>query len=224
MESASNDIIELLQYKGIYEILNSLRYSSRNYNTIKSFLSTAISSRTLDHRLADLQNLGLLQKIQVCYRENEIFDEYVLTETGILLECVLKSLRLENKGTNFINFMDSMKEQYKDQLKYNWHFVWEEIKKICTNDPQIYTLSTNSKLNQIEELNDTGILVTTEKNTELVEIGKIKRAYEFLLAEGELFMNDYEHASYRSSFVCALLSKIDWIKIKKQGRISLVVE
>lgn len=64
----------------------------------------------------------------------------------------------------------------------------------------IYTLK-QQKANLIIDINDRGILVKTEKGTELIKIEMIKNAWENLVRYEVLYQDEHEKSSYRSSFI-----------------------
>ncbi|HEC39762.1 hypothetical protein LCGC14_0525800 [marine sediment metagenome] len=84
----------------------------------------------------------------------------------------------------------------------------------------IFTLK-QQKANEIFEINDNGILVKTEKGTELVKIQWIKQAWENLVNDGVLYRDEHEKSTYRSSFILSLLSQFDFIEVIRKGRLRI---
>lgn len=106
----------------------------------------------------------------------------------------------------------------KNQLTFE--DVWQKIQSKFEPDMIIYTLKQN-KANKIIELNDSGILVKTERGTELVKIEMIRKAWENLVKDGILYRDEHEKSTYRSSFILALLSQFDFIDMNTKGRVSI---
>lgn len=84
----------------------------------------------------------------------------------------------------------------------------------------IFTLK-QQKANEILEINDNGILVNTEKGTELIKIGWIKQAWENLVNDSVLYRDEHEKSTYRSSFILSLFSQFDFIDTSSKGRLSI---
>ena len=84
----------------------------------------------------------------------------------------------------------------------------------------IFTLK-QQKANEILEINENGILVKTEKGTELVKIEWIKQAWENLVNDGVLYRDEHEKSTYRSSFILSLLSQFNFIETSSKGRLSI---
>jgi len=106
----------------------------------------------------------------------------------------------------------------KNQLTFE--DVWQKIQSKFEPDMIIYTLKQN-KANKIIELNDSGILVKTERGTELVKIEMIRKAWENLVKDGILYRDEHEKSTYRSSFILTLLSQFDFIDTSSNGRLSI---
>lgn len=217
------NIIELMQYKGVFEILHTIRFIPKKYNTIKQNIIQELSSRTLDHRLNELIEVGLIYKKNIHYSENQENFEYSLTEKGRIIECVFNSLQKLNFNLDFPSLIAYISSAYIQYQKYDWNNILNMILSILKNNPKIYTLSSQ-KLNIVESIDEKGLLVTTEKDTKLVEFGKIKQAYEYLLNDSILFLDDYEKATYRSSFICALLSQLDCVEVEYTPKIHLILK
>ena len=84
----------------------------------------------------------------------------------------------------------------------------------------IFTLKQH-KANEILEINDNGIVVKTEKGTELVKIEWIKQAWKNLVNDGILYRDEHEKSTYRSSFILSLFSQFEFIETSLKGRLSI---
>lgn len=98
--------------------------------------------------------------------------------------------------------------------------LWTKIRNRFEPPITIFTLK-QEKPNEILEINDTGIIVKTEKSTELVKIELIKKAWENLVNDRILYRDEHEKSTYRSSFILALFSKFEFIESNIKGRTSI---
>ena len=94
---------------------------------------------------------------------------------------------------------------------------WLKIQDKFDPPIEIYTLR-QQRANKILEINDNGILVETERGTELVKIELIKKAWDNLVEERVLYRDEHEKSTYRSSFILALFSQLDFIEADTKGR------
>lgn len=98
--------------------------------------------------------------------------------------------------------------------------LWVKIQHRIEPPITIFTLK-RQKTNEILEINDKGILVKTEKGTNLVNIELIKKAWENLVKDGVLYRNEHEKSTYRSSFILSLFSQFNFIVTSLKGRLSI---
>jgi len=113
---------------------------------------------------------------------------------------------------------------FENDIKYSnllsFEDLWARIQDKFEPPMTIFTLK-QQKANEILEINDDGILVKTEKGTELVKIEWIKQAWENLVKDGVLYRDEHEKSTYRSSFILALFSQFEFIQISSKGRLSI---
>lgn len=213
-------IIDLLQYKGTFSILKTINYIPKKYSAIKQQVVEEFSSRTLDHRLNDLVESGLIERRKNYNSNNEESFEYLLTEKGQLIESIFNSLDKLDKSLNFTSFIANMSNSYNLYQRYDWNRVKETLLNQLQKDPKIYTLKTK-KVNIVENIEENGLKVSTEKGTRIIEFESIKKAYKHLLQDGKLSLDDHLKSTYRSSFICALLAKLDWVEVEIYPKVLL---
>lgn len=109
------------------------------------------------------------------------------------------------------------KKAGKITKKFMFEDLWQKIRTKLEPDMIIYTLKQN-KVNEIIEINDSGITVKTEKGIELVGIEMIRKAWENLVKDGVLYRDEHEKSTYRSSFILALFSQFNFIETSLKGR------
>ncbi|MBN2157708.1 MAG: hypothetical protein JW776_16795 [Candidatus Lokiarchaeota archaeon] len=250
MELSKSTLLLSLQYKGTFNILDLMGYVPIKYNELKLRLKEQISARTLDHRLSDLVEVGLLARTTIFYGQNQLLKEYELTTQGILVKALLNGIALQDRNTIAITLKSVSKTTplsqipqttqieksilqktltdvsriYRIYQKFNWKETWNSLKRICKRNGEIMTLSAHPQKNVIIDVSDMGIEVETTKGKRLVETGKIKQAYSWLLKDGKLDRDDHKKASYRSSFICALLSKLEWVDYQKKPKITIFLK
>lgn len=228
------EVISLMRKKGIFEILSSLLFFPKRYNHIKEELVTSISARTLDHRLNDLIKTNLIEGRTLLNKIPE-GTEYRLTSLGFLVQNILSTLfdflisehdeictlnNKENLRKNQDYFTNLFLEKVNTSIKFNWFSVWKDICKILNSFEYIETIS-HKKRNYIEEYDNERIIVTTEKGTKPVEVEDIIKVWNNLLQYKELDLIDYEKTTYRSSFICSLLSHLDYVEVIEERRKSI---
>ena len=234
--SGNNNIFSVIKRRGTAEILSRLRFFPKRYNRLKKELGSVISSRTLDHRLSDMRKIGLIG-VNILEDEVPAGTEYFLTETGILVEGILYAFP-QSTAVNVVNkdndidadivvdlntaskFNDLLNLYLEIVTKYNWNSVWHDICGILDGNTFIETIS-QKKRNDIDSYNSKQIFVTTAKGTEPVEVDKIKFVWRNLLIEGRLELEDHEKTTYRSSFICALLSHLNYVEVDEGKRKSI---
>ncbi len=118
----------------------------------------------------------------------------------------------------YIAMKSAKDENFKNQITFE--DLWQKIQSKFEPNMIIYTLK-QKKANEIIEINDSGIIVKTEKGTELVEIEMIRKAWENLVKDGVLYRDEHEKSTYRSSFILGLLSQFNFIETSLKGRICI---
>jgi len=153
---------------------------------------------------------------------NPIFSEFLL-KYGNIIEKVnnyewLKFLheRNSNRAIDVLIF----EINFKSVKPISFDELWVKIHDKFEPPMTIFTLK-QQRANEILEINDNGILVKTEKGTELVKIGWIKQAWENLVNDGVLYRDEHEKSTYRSSFILSLFSQFDFIETSLKGRLSI---
>lgn len=113
-----------------------------------------------------------------------------------------------------------LNKNFKSSNPLSFDELWVKIHEKFEPPITIFTLK-QQKVNEILEINDSGILVKTEKGTNLVNIELIKKAWENLVKDGVLYRNEHEKSTYRSSFILSLFSQFDFIETSLKGRLSI---
>ena len=110
--------------------------------------------------------------------------------------------------------------EFNETKKLRFEDIWAKIRIIFEPPIAIFTLK-QQKPNEILEINDAGIIVKTDKSTELVKIELIKKAWENLVTDRILYRDEHERSTYRSSFILALFSQFEFIESNIKGRTSI---
>jgi len=116
-----------------------------------------------------------------------------------------------------INLLENSK---KYEHIYNFELFWRDICSKIEPGMIIYTLGRD-KPNEITKIGDEGLMVKTEAEPKLISIKMIKKAWLNLVNDGVLFRDEHKKASYRSSFISALFSTLDYIEENLKGKISI---
>ncbi|MFX0072471.1 MAG: hypothetical protein ACFFAO_15410, partial [Candidatus Hermodarchaeota archaeon] len=124
---------------------------------------------------------------------------------------------LQKRNPNRAIDISIFKNDKNNSKILSFYEFWVKIQNKFDPPITIYTLR-QQKANQILEINDMGILVETEKGTELVKIEMIEKAWENLVKDGVLYRDEHEKSTYRSSFILALFSQFDFIEANTKGR------
>jgi DNA-binding HxlR family transcriptional regulator len=219
----SPSLLALIQNKGIEEILFQLRFFPKRYNKLKKNLDGIISSRTLDTRLNELKSQQIIQLSEVSNKNKPTF-EYQLTENGRFLESLVFMLHNIDSKQKPENFTERLNFHNDVTMKYQWGKVWIDLQKICEKLGSIMTLSEKPQENQIKEFSNVGVYVETKKGVQLISQDLIKQAWGYLLKDGILHRNEHEKATYRSSFICALLAQLDYVNIQSKRPIAIYIE
>jgi DNA-binding HxlR family transcriptional regulator len=204
-------LFDMLQKKGTKEILSQLRCSPKRYNQMKKGINEDFSSRTLDARLKELIDVGLITQREIIEKEDSA-NEYVITESGAVLESIIHELdKKENKPEGKEIFAE-METHFNAKRGLHWDEIWPQLKHIMQHQGYIETI-TQKKRNDIITITETEITIRTEKSTENVPVEMLKDAWYYLTADGTLAQNEYEKATYRSAFVVALFSQLPAVRI-----------
>ncbi len=161
-------------------------------------------------------------KKEFCIELNPLFRDF-LTKYGNIIEKVnnyewLKFLH-ERNSNRAIN-VSIFEKKFKQSNPLNFDELWVKIQQKFEPPMTIFTLK-QQRVNEILEINDNGILVKTEKGTELVKIKWVKQAWKNLVIDGVLYRDEHEKSTYRSSFILSLLSQFDFIDANSKGRLSI---
>lgn len=153
---------------------------------------------------------------------NPIFSEFLL-KYGNIIEKVnnyewLKFLQERNPHRTID--VSIFEIDFKSVKPLSFDELWVKIHDNFEPPMTIFTLK-QQKANEILEINDNGILVKTEKGTELIKIEWIKQAWENLVNDGVLYRDEHEKSTYRSSFILSLFSQFDFIETSLKGRLSI---
>jgi len=223
LKLATMSFNQFIKKKGNYEILNLLKFKGLNYNLIKKEIVEIFSARTLDFRLKELVEFGLLQ-VKEFDMNHTIKKKYLLTKKGITILSMLELMDIiitNEISTNSIN------ERFGKRLNLNLHLnfnqIWIQLRKILMNESIIYTLK-QKKPNIIVDIDDFGITVETEKGTDKIGINKIEDAWFNFASEKSLERNNHAKSTYRSSFILALFAKLPFVKIHKTPGLTIKID
>jgi hypothetical protein len=108
----------------------------------------------------------------------------------------------------------------KHDYIYNFELFWRDICSTIEPGMTIFTFG-RERPNEIVEISDNGILVKKTGEPTLVSMEIIKNAWLYLVNDGVLFRDEYDKASYRSSFICALFSRLDYIEENLEEKTSI---
>ncbi len=111
----------------------------------------------------------------------------------------------------------------KKNISQSFEAFWDILKEELSQMDTIYTLG-QKKPNQIDKITDEGIYVTTTGESKLVKLKSIKTAWFHLFNDGILYRGDHKKASYRSSFMMALFSSLDFIDAHEDSPIYVRVK
>jgi DNA-binding HxlR family transcriptional regulator len=217
------NFFKIIQHKGTREILFQLRILPKRYNKLKTELENSISPRSLDFRLQELKSNNIIKQIDIP-NSKPSSSEYILTPNGRILESLIfalsnlkiaeiPSLLFENLNYNLANLE-----------KYNWDAIWTELQEICEEKRIIETLSSQQRKNVIENISAEGLTVSTDKGIRMISIELLRQAWEHLVTDGKLLLNEHDKSTYRSSFICALLSELDYVGINFKRPISIYLK
>lgn len=213
----------LFKKKGTYLILNLLKYKGLYYNSIKKEVEKYFSARTLDFRLKELLNFGI---IDVEIKRDIIPNrkKYCLTDKGIISLTSFQVMeQLMNNQITPDEFLNKFSVQLLKNEKINFNKIWRELKNILKEKKILLTLK-KKKPNRIKKIDDTGIIVKTEKGEDEISIKTLEEAWENFVKDGYLQQNEHFKASYRSSFILTLFSQLPFVKVDNGPPISIRLE
>jgi len=99
----------------------------------------------------------------------------------------------------------------------NFTNVWGDIVNIIESNNEIKTLTYNN-INKVIKITEDGLMVTTGKNNpELVKKEWIRDTWDVLVSKKAITKDDLPgKAIYRSSFIMALLSNLDYVRAESR--------
>ncbi|MHA1336638.1 MAG: winged helix-turn-helix transcriptional regulator [Promethearchaeota archaeon] len=214
---------KIIRKKGNFIILSKLKYKPLSYNRIKNLVKGYFSARTLDFRLKELTNTGIL-KSEIIDQPGLLRKNYSLTLKGRLILSCLECIRdIFDEKIPLKDFQKYFLKNLKKNQLYDFSAIWKKFKRLITGDNKIYTLKKN-KLNRIIEIDDNKIIVQTEKGIDKISYQQLEEIWHKFVDKEKLFQSDYENSSYRSSFVLSLFSKLPFVKINKETPLSIELE
>ncbi len=219
----TSNFFKIIQHKGTREILFQLRILPKRYNQLKYELENNISARSLDFRLSELKKIEIIKQIEIP-NSKPPSSEYILTPNGRIMESLISSLANLKVPEIPTQLFENFNHNLSNLEKYNWNVIWIQLQKICEEKQVIETLSPKRKKNLIENISSEGLTVSTDKGTRLISILLLRQAWEHLVKDGKLLLNEHEKSTYRSSFICALLSELDYVGINNKHPISIYLK
>ncbi|MBN2157716.1 MAG: AAA-associated domain-containing protein [Candidatus Lokiarchaeota archaeon] len=225
-------------YKDAAQILNLLTENGRNY----TFTLTSIGQKLAETKDENEQNEILYHQIMKTEVIKHIFlmlkesqEDYILVEeylNDLKHRSALSDSTIARRTAAIISWIRWI-ESYNELLRiveekiivkneFSWNCVKKQILEIINKYRTINTLA-NGKPNIIEVFDDTGLMVKTDHDSEAkkVSFNTIKDVWFNLVEYGELELDNHELTSYRSSFVCSLLSQLPIVNVLKEGKISI---
>ncbi len=218
-----SNFFKIIQHKGSREILFQLRILPKRYNQLKNELENIISARSLDFRLHELKRNKIIKLIDIP-NSKPSYSEYILTPNGRIMESLISSLSNLKVPEIPSQLFENFNHNLSNLEKYNWNVIWTQLQKICEEKQVIETLSTQKKKNSIENISSEGLTISTDRGTRLVSIFLLRQAWEHLVKDGKLLLNENEKSTYRSSFICALLSELAYVGINYKRPISIYLK
>lgn len=213
----------LLRKKGTFLILRTLKFKPLYYNSIKAQIIDGISSRTLDFRLKELLRLNLLN-CEELEQSGFLRKQYSLTKKGYFiltsLEFMEKIIIDEISNQNVPNEIDRM---FKKIDLYDFNFIWSQIKEKLSLNSIIFTLKKKQR-NEIIELKNTEVIVKTEKGIDKIPLIDIENAWYNFIEREELYQDDHQLSTYRSSFILSLFSQLEYVRVKSEPKLSIILD
>ncbi|MHA2000358.1 MAG: winged helix-turn-helix transcriptional regulator [Promethearchaeota archaeon] len=222
MEPGENDIISLIGKKGTISILGQLQHVPKRYNQLNGVLKSCMSSRTLDHRLKEMVGNGLIAVRE--FADGSLKGmEYSITNHGLLLRCMFLSRPKTSCDFTLDDVVAKLRDEWHRAQKYCWKRVWADITRVLKEHEYIETLRYGKK-NFIETWDEESIVVRTERGISTIDVSSIKNAWENLMIHGELQRQDHARMTYRSSFICALLSHLEYVGTRMGRSMSIFIK
>jgi len=213
----------LLRKKGNYLILKILKFNPLYYNSIKAEIIDEISSRTLDFRLKELLRLNLLNCKEL-EQSGFLRKQYSLTKKGYFILTVLEAMEkiiVDEISTQ--NVPDEIASMFKKIDLYDFDFIWNQLKEKLSSNSILFT-PKKKKRNEIIELKDTEIVVKTEKGIDKIPLSDIENAWYNFIEKEELYQDDHQLSTYRSSFILSLFSQLEYVRVKSEPKLSIVLD
>ncbi len=216
-------IDDLIGKKGNYQILKMLKFKALNYNTIKKRIIENFSARTLDFRLKELTNSGLLNR-KILNEIGPIRIKYSLTNKGLIILTCFEVLEQLIAGQILPEeFQKEFSLKLTKNANLNFDKVWRQLKNILEDKKILYTLNKENP-NKLLMIDDTGITVETSKGEDKIPISNIKEAWINFVEKGSLQQNEHKLATYRSSFILALFSQLPFVKVDKGPPLTIIFD
>ena len=200
-----------------------MKFKPLYYNSIKAEIIDSISSRTLDFRLKGLLKLKLLNCEEI-EQSGFMRKRYSLTKKGYFILTILEAMEkilIDEISTQ--NVPDKLTRMFKKIDLYDFNLIWSQLKEKVSSNPIIFTIK-KKKRNEIIELKDTEVIVKTEKGIDKIPMSDIKNAWYNFVEKEELFQDDHQLSTYRSSFILSLFSQLDYVNIKSEPKLSIILD
>ena len=210
----------ILRKKGTYLILKILKFKPLYYNSIKAEVIDGISSRTLDFRLKELLKLNLLN-CEELEGSGFLRKQYSLTKKGCFILTILEGIEkiiIDEISTQ--NIPEQLARMFKKIDLYNFNLIWNQLKEIFSSDAVLFTLQ-KKKRNEIIELNDVEVIVKTEKGIDKIPLSDIENTWYNFIEKGELYQDDHQLSTYRSSFMLSLFSRLKYVRVNFEPKLSI---
>lgn len=213
----------LLRKKGNYLILKILKFKPLYYNSIKAEIIDEISSRTLDFRLKELLRLNLLNCKEL-EQSGFLRKQYSLTKKGFFILTVLEAMeKIIIDEISIQNVPDEIASMFKKIDLYDFNFIWNQLKEKLSSNSILFTLK-KKKRNEIIELKDTEVIVKTEKGIDKIPLSDIENAWYNFIEKEELYQDYHQLSTYRSSFILSLFSQLDYVRVKYEPKLSIILD
>ena len=149
---------------------------------------------------------------------------YSLTKKGYFILTILEAMEkilIDEIPTQ--NVPDKLTRMFKKIDLYDFNLIWSQLKEKVSSNPIIFTIN-KKKRNEIIELKDTEVIVKTEKGIDKIPMSDIKNAWYNFVEKEELFQDDHQLSTYRSSFILSLFSQLDYVNIKSEPKLSIILD
>lgn len=192
--------------KEISNKLNITEVTLRNrYQEIKKFsyngaLSTDLVRLDATDTQNSLNNGKLLKSEELQGRQNE-------------------AMHLTNNNFEVSSEIDLEKNNIYRNIN-DFDLLWQEFNRLLPPGRIIFTLKLHEP-NEIMKIGDIGITVKTGKSATIITKDLIKRAWINFANDGVLYQKDHAKSTYRSSFILALFSQLNFVEVAPYGPLSI---